>query len=177
MTRRFLLTAHIVLSVGWIGAIASFLGLSLVGLTSDDAELVRSVYRASEPLTELVVVPLAVASLATGLIQSLATQWGLIRHYWVIVKLAITVLAVLVLLLYTQTVDQVAGTAAAGADLATMRSPSYVLHSGVAIVLLLLASVLAVYKPRGVTRYGWRRQQRLAAARELGARRPTGRQT
>lgn len=163
--RKLVLTAHVVTSVGWLGAIAAFLVLAIVGMTSDDAQLVRGLYLASEPLALFVIVPLGIGSLLTGLIQSLGTHWGLVRHYWVIAKLAITILAGLILALYTRTVDHVSDVAASGADLATMRSASYVLHSGSGGVLLLLATMLAVYKPRGLTRYGWRKQQQERVSR------------
>ena len=45
-----------------------------------------------------VIVPLAIASLLTGVVQALATPWGLFRHYWVVIKLFLTVFATLVLL-------------------------------------------------------------------------------
>ena len=48
------------------------------------------------------------ASLATGVVQSLGTKWGLFRYWWVVVKLVITVIAVIVLLLYTQTLGALA---------------------------------------------------------------------
>jgi hypothetical protein len=105
---------------------------------------------------------LAVASLLTGLVQSLGTKWGLIRHYWVLAKLLITVVSTLVLLMYTQTLSSMADVAAAttlsGDDLATLRTPSVVLHATAALLLLVGATALAVYKPPGLTRYGWRKQ-------------------
>ena len=65
-----------------------------------------------------------------------------------------------VLLLYLETLDSLADTAAApGADLTELRSASPVLHAGAALLLLIAATALAVYKPRGVTPYGWRKQQ------------------
>jgi hypothetical protein len=33
------------------------------------------------------------------------------------------------------------------------------LHPGIGLVLLLVIQVLNLYKPRGVTPYGWRKQQ------------------
>lgn len=39
--RKFVLTAHITTTVGWLGAVGVFLALAIVGLTSDDAEAVR----------------------------------------------------------------------------------------------------------------------------------------
>ena len=163
-TRKLALTAHVVASVGWLGAVGSFLALAVVGLTSDDVQLVRGVFLVAEPLTSYVVLPLAVATLVTGLVQSLGTPWGLLRHYWVLFKLAIALLATFVLLLYTQTVASLSDMAGSGAGLATLRSPTFVLHGGGALVLLLAATALAIYKPRGMTRYGWRKQQELRAA-------------
>ena len=156
--RRFALTAHVVSSVGWLGAVASFLALAIIGVTSHDAETVRAVYLAAEPITWFVLVPLAFASLLTGLAQSLGTTWGLFRHYWVVFKLVINVFATVVLLLYTQTVGFLADVAARqSGDLGALRSGMFVLHSGTALVLLLVATVLGIYKPRGMTPYGQRR--------------------
>lgn len=108
-----------------------------------------------------VLIPLALASLLTGVVQALGTTWGLFRHYWVLAKLLITVVASVVLLLYTQTLSYLADLAAQtkpSADLGGLRTPSPIIHAAAAVLLLLLATVLAVYKPRGMTRYGWRRQ-------------------
>jgi hypothetical protein len=79
--RKLLLTAHITLSVGWFGAVAAFLALAIVGLTSRDAEMVRIAYAAMELTARFVIVPLAFASLLSGIVQSMGTPWGLFRHY------------------------------------------------------------------------------------------------
>jgi len=161
MSRRvtnLMLTAHVTTSVGWLGAVACFLALSLVGLTSPDEQTVRAAYLVMAPTGWFVLVPLSVASLLTGLVQSLGTNWGLFRHYWVLFKLLMNVFATIVLLMYMQTLDYLAS-AARNADLSGLRSPSPVLHAGLALLLLLVATVLAVYKPRGLTPYGWRKQR------------------
>jgi hypothetical protein len=159
--RKFALTAHVVCSVGWLGAVAVFLALAIAGLTSDDAEIVRGAYLTMDWAGWFVLVPLSFASLLTGLVQSWGTTWGLFRHYWVVAKLLINVFATSVLLLYTQTLDSLAGLAAettSSSDLGALRSPSPVLHAGAALLLLLAATTLAVYKPRGLTPYGQRKQ-------------------
>ena len=46
--RKFVLTAHVVSSVGWLGAIAVFLALAIAGLASQQAQLVRGAYLAME---------------------------------------------------------------------------------------------------------------------------------
>ena len=160
--RKFVPTAHVVSSVGWIGAVAVFLALGVAGLTSQDAQVVRAVYLAMEPAGWSVLVPLSLASLLTGLVQSLGTKWGLFRHYWILIKLLINVFATIILLLYMQTLGYLAGVAAqttlSSGDLSALRSPSPVIHAGLGLLLLLVAATLSVYKPRGMTRYGQRKQ-------------------
>jgi hypothetical protein len=158
--RRLALTAHVTSSVGWLGAVAAFLALAVVGLTSDDAGTVRGAYLVMEPAAWYVLVPLALASLLTGLIQSLGSTWGLVRHYWVLAKLVINVFSTIVLLVYLQTFDLMASVASdPAADLGDVRNASPALHAGAALLLLIVATALAVYKPRGMTRYGWRKYQ------------------
>src|SRR5881628_3305955 len=78
--RKFALTAHVTSSVGLLGSIAAFLALAVAGLTSQDAQIVRAAYLAMDLAARFVIVPLAFASLLTGLIQSLGTPWGLFRQ-------------------------------------------------------------------------------------------------
>lgn len=146
--RKLALTAHVTSSVGWLGAVAAFLALAIVGWTGKDAQIVRAAYLGMDSIGWFVLVPLSFASLLTGLVQSLGTEWGLLRHYWILAKLLINVLANIVLLLFMQRL---------GSDFSSSDAP--LIHAGVALLLLLVATVLSVYKPRGITPYGWRKQQ------------------
>lgn len=160
--RKAALTAHITSSVGWLGSVAAFLALAVAGLISQDEPTVRAAYLAMQVLGWAVLVPLAVASFVTGLVQALGTTWGLFRHYWILVKLAMTVLATAVLLLYTSTLGYLADAASrpvAEGHLGALLSASPVLHASTALVVLLVAAALSVYKPRGLTPLGWRKQQ------------------
>jgi hypothetical protein len=104
---------------------------------------------------------LALLSLVTGVVQSFGSPWGLFRHHWVVVKLLITVLATAVLLLYLRTFAALADAAADPAvGLDEVRDPSPLVHAVLALVLLLLATVLGVVKPRGLTRVGRRAVRR-----------------
>ena len=162
--RKLVLTSHVLTSVGWLGAILVFLALGITATFSSDTGTVQAVYLVLEPAGWAALVPLAVASLVTGLIESLGTVWGLFRHYWVIFKLIINLAAVGVLLLYMQTLailaDVAASTTLASDDEALLRGPSVTLHSALALALLVIAAILAVYKPRGMTSFGHRRQAR-----------------
>jgi hypothetical protein len=104
--RKLVLTAHIVSSVGWLGAVAGFLALSVAGLTSQDPRLVRGVYLAMDLIVRQVIVPLALASLLIGIVQALGTTWGLFRHYWVLVKLLVITAAIVVLLLQLEPITR-----------------------------------------------------------------------
>ena len=158
--RKFALTVHVTTTVGWLGAVVAFLGLAVVGLTNQDAQTVRGAYLVMEPTAWFVLVPLAFASLLTGIVQSLGTKWGLFRHYWVLFKLLITVFATIVLLIYIETLSLMADLASdPSADLGAVRDDSPLVHTVLALLLLLVATALAVFKPRGMTRYGWRKQQ------------------
>ena len=169
--RKFALTAHVTSSVGWLGAVAVFLAHAVLALTSKDVLTMRAAYIVMEPAAWFVLVPLAFASLLTGLVQSLGTTWGLFRHYWVLFKLLITVFATIVLLMYTQTLSYLADVAAqttlSSDDLGVLRTPSVVFHSVLALLVLLVATTLAVYKPQGVTRYGRRKQLEQRRASQL----------
>lgn len=162
--RKLALTAHVTASVGWVGAVVAFLGLAAVGLGSEDPPTVRGAYLVMEPTARLVLLPLAFASLITGIVQSLGTAWGLFRHYWVSFKLLINLFATVILLIYMGTFREMARVAAdPSSDLDLVRSASPALHATLALLILLVATVLAVYKPRGMTRYGWRKQREQVA--------------
>ena len=164
--RRFALTAHVTSSVGWVGAVAVFLAHAILGMTSQDPRIVRGVYLVMEPAAWFVLVPLAFTSMVTGLVQSLGTTWGLLRHYWVVLKLLITVVATLILLTYMDTFRSMAEVAANNvADIGIVRNPSPIIHAALALIVLLIATVLAIYKPRGMTPYGWRKQQEEGSTR------------
>jgi putative copper export protein len=163
--RKFLLTAHLVSSLGWIGAVVAYLALVVAALTSEDAETVRAAFRAME-LTYFVLVPLAVASLLTGVVQALGTTWGLFRHYWVLSKLLLTVVATTVLLLHMPAVNSLAE-AAAETDRTDLPGAGHeLLHAGVGLLVLLTTAILGVYKPRGMTRYGLRKQDELRTLKQ-----------
>jgi hypothetical protein len=158
--RKLALTAHVTSSVGWLGAVVGFLALAVAGLTSQDAQMVRAAYLAMEFTGWLVIVPLCFASLLTGLVQSLGTTWGLFRHYWILAKLLLTILASIVLLLHMKPISQIAGVAAETtlfqADLAGLRI-QLVADAGAALLVLIVATTLSVYKPWGRTPYGRRK--------------------
>jgi hypothetical protein len=156
--RKFVFTVHLTCSVGWIGAVVAYLALGVAAVTNADTQTVRATWTAMELTGWWAVVPLAIASLLTGLVISLGTHWGLFRHYWVLISLALTILSTVVLVLHMPTVSAMARLArnADGADLQALGGDLF--HPAVGLLVLLAIAVLNVYKPAGVTPYGWRKQ-------------------
>jgi hypothetical protein len=170
--RKLALTAHVTFSVGWLGAAVAYLAVAIACLVSQDDQMVRSGYSTMELTGWFVIVPLSLAALLTGLVQSLGTEWGLFRYYWILVKCVLTVGALTILLLHMPAVSRRSGGLAGGGQgpppslvgsmpAASRRSgvQSEVLHSGGGLLVLLATTTLSVYKPWGRTRYG-RREQR-----------------
>lgn len=155
--RKAALTVHIVSSVGWLGAIAAFLVLAIAGLTSPDPQLARAAYVSMNLVGWTVIFPLSLASLLSGIVQGLGTVWGLVRHYWVLIKIVITALATALLLVHLKPVTAMAEMALAAdlgpSDMNGLRI-QLVADAGAAILALLVTSVLSIYKPRGLTRHG-----------------------
>ena len=167
--RRLVLLLHITSSVGWVGAVITSLALAVVAVATEELETARSVYIVMEPMGRYVLVPLSIASFGTGIVQSVGTRWGLFWHYWVIVKLIINVVSAAVLFTYLETLAMLATAARSPlpAGSAMIPSTSPVVHSAGALVFLLGATVLSVYKPRGMTRYGQRQSHALRSAPQL----------
>jgi hypothetical protein len=168
--RKFALTVHLTCSVGWIGAVVAYLALGIAAVTSPDAQTVRAAWTAMDVTGWWAIVPLAMAALLTGLVISLGTHWGLFRHYWVLISLALTSLCTVVSLVHMPSVSAMAQLArnVDGADLRALGGDLF--HPAAGLLVLLAIAVLNVYKPAGVTRYGWRRQRehRKALLRSAG---------
>jgi hypothetical protein len=162
--RKFALSVHLTVSVGWIGAVIAYLALGVSAVTSEDVQTVRAAWTGMELTGWYVIVPMALASLLTGLLMALGTKWGLFRHYWVLFSFVLTVFATIVLLLHMPTVSSTADVAreAEGASLEALGGDLG--HPGIGLVVLVGVQVLNLYKPSGMTRYGWRKQQEQRAA-------------
>jgi hypothetical protein len=159
--RKLALATHLTVSVGWVGAVLGYIALDLTVASSQDPETVRAAWMAMGLVSSWVIVPLAFASLLTGLVMALGTKWGLFRHWWVLISFLLTVIAVLVL---TSEAGVIGRSAAVASDPATptnelLAIASTLPHSVGGLAVLLVVQVLNVYKPQGLTRYGWRKQR------------------
>ena len=156
--RKFILLTHVVTSVGLLGAVASFLLLSIFGIVSSNVQLVQAGYVLLMPLTAYLILPLVVASLLIGIISSLGTPWGLVRYYWVAAKLLLTSVTLIVLLLQMNTIAELSSIAAIRmvTDANMGLRIRMIIHAGGGLGVLLLIMILSLWKPKGVTPFGQR---------------------
>ena len=154
--RKFILLAHVVTSVGLLGAVASFLLLSIFGIVSSNVQLVQASYVLLMPLTTYLILPLVVASLLIGIISSLGTPWGLVRYYWVTAKLLLTSITLIVLLLQMNAIAELSAIAATRmvTDAELGLRMRMIIHAGGGLGVLLLIMILSLWKPKGVTSFG-----------------------
>jgi len=160
--RKLVLTAHIAASVGWAGGLAAFLALAIVELSSQNALMIRGTFLSMEVVAWVIVIPLSLASLFTGLVQAFFSKWGLLRHYWILAKFVVNIIASITALMYIWSLSPLAEIASAStvsnAQLLSLKDPELMTHPAVALLALLVATILSVYKPRGMTHYGQRKQ-------------------
>jgi hypothetical protein len=153
--RKLGVVVHVALSVGWLGAVAAFLALAIAALGSDQA-LSRAAFAGMDLIGRWVLIPLSLGALASGIVQSIGTKWGLLRHYWVLVKLLLTIAATAILLLHQFTAVEEAARLAlhiAGDSGGSLRRFGIQLlaDAGLAAVVLTIITVIAIYKPWGST--------------------------
>jgi len=154
ITKAFL-TSHITVSVGWFGAAAVFLVLAITSILSKNVQAVNSAYMAMEISAWFIILPFCIASLVTGIIQALITRWGLLNHYWIIVKLILTLGSTILLILHLKPIAQLAHLAN-DANVAIAKpglQMQMVADSGAALLVLLTMITISIYKPWGKTNY------------------------
>jgi hypothetical protein len=139
--RRVALTVHVVCSVGWIGAAAAYLVLAVAAAMSREVLTVRAAWIGMQLTGWYAIVPLGCLAFLTGLIMSLCTPWGLLRHYWVLIAFLLTALALAVLLLHMPTVTR-------AADVAAPQTPQPPLPSAATSCTQPSASSYLLWSPR-----------------------------
>lgn len=157
--RRLLLAVHLACSVGWVGAVIAYLALAIAVPASHDPEVVRAAWIGMELVGWYALVPLAIGSLVTGVLMGAATKWGLLRHYWVVISLLATTVLTVVLVFHMPDVSTQADVARVADDEHLLRMGSDIAHAVIGLVVLLDILVLNIYKPKGLTRYGWRKDR------------------
>jgi hypothetical protein len=152
LTRRArgaLLTAHVAVSVGWLGLDGALVALEVTGLSTGDAGERAGIAAAMAALVLWVLIPVVSASLISGLVLALSTPWGLVRYWWVIFKCGIAaVLTATGLGLMLPHLHQIILGEAEPVRVQLL------IGRAIALALLLAATGVSVVKPWGKTPHG-----------------------
>jgi uncharacterized membrane protein len=148
---------HAISGISWMGVDIAILILLVNARTSDDAAVVASGFNAIRMIVPAAVPPLSLSILITGVLLGLGTSWGLVRYWWVLVKLCLSlVMIVLVFTSLVPAVNEIAMLDITAASADTVRAslgelPTQLMYPPVVSFLMLaVATVLSMYKP-------WRR--------------------
>ena len=160
--RKLILTSHVTFSIGWFGAVVVFLVLATKGLTTTNVQVANAAFIAMEISTFFVIVPFCIASLVTGTVQALGTKWGLFKYYWIVVKLSLTVVMTALLILHLQPISQLAKIGLGGSASPTAEAGpvvNLIKKSALALIALLAATTISIYKPWGKIQGGANQEQ------------------
>lgn len=137
------LTAHILTSVGWFGIAGFVLFAFVTSKATGDAALRDGMLRAVETAPWL-SIPVGLLASATGVLLGLGTKWGLVKHWWVVAKILIAIVVVVTdaLVVSAAAHDAIVGTSSPG----DLYGPT-IAH----VVVLGVATLISVLKPRGRT--------------------------
>lgn len=150
-TRKATLVVHIVAAGAWIGIDVVLGVLVFTALPAADTGTAALSYQAL-PLLFWPMLTAAVVCLASGVALGLGTRYGLLRYWWVAVKLVLNVaLVTLIAVVLQPGLDEAAahGRAVAAGGTASTGLSSLLFPPIVSTTALLVATVLAVYRPWG----------------------------
>ena len=156
--RRVLVTLHIALSVGWLGASMVMLTLAIAARASQSGEQARGAYWAMHLVAEVLLIPLSLSVLLIGIGVAVIGPWGLLRYWWVTVKLIATCVAVALSLLALPALTGVAYRDALRHAVAAEHDAGtrLIIAASVSVVLYLALTAVSVLKPWGRTARGER---------------------
>ncbi|MEW2087334.1 DUF2269 domain-containing protein [Streptomyces sp. NPDC005283] len=158
--RKLTLAIHVVTSVGWVGLSLAMAVLAVMGCTTDDAAIAKGVYYAMYVFDDTCVTVFSITAAITGILLSCGTKWGLLLHWWIVVKWVITLFMTIFAWFVIHPVVTTASrnTAVAGNEPPDPGSSADFLVWSVPglFVLLTVAAVVSVYKPWGRTSRGRR---------------------
>ncbi|RNL86057.1 hypothetical protein EFW17_05835 [Halostreptopolyspora alba] len=151
-TRKGVLTAHIVAAGAWIGIDATLGILVVTGLSTEDPRVAATSFQALRLFAVWPMFVVSVLCLVTGVVLGLGTKYGLLRYWWVVAKLAINLLfSALIVFALRPDIELAAdyGRQLAAGEPALPEPTVLVAPVVVAPTLLLVATLLAVFKPWG----------------------------
>jgi hypothetical protein len=139
-THKGVLVVHIVSAGVWIGIDVVMAVVIFTALLADDDNTKALCYRALELFAVWPLLTAGLVCLASGVVLGLGTKYGLVRYWWVAIKLVLNIVLTALV--------PIALRFAAG-EPASLVVGNLIFPPIVSPTALLLAVVLAVFKPWG----------------------------
>jgi hypothetical protein len=153
-TRKSMLVVHIVSAGAWIGIDVVTGVVIFTALLGDDATRALC-YQALELFAGWPLVVTGLVCLASGVVLGLGTPYGLVRYWWVVIKLAINiaVVALVPIALRPEVLEMAEQGRRFAAGLpATLAVGDLIYPPIVSPSGLLIATILAAFEPWGLIR-------------------------
>lgn len=166
--RRATLAVHVVAAAGWLGLTLGLLALAVTAITTDSATVIEASVRSMKVFADWLIVPLALATLLSGLVLSLGTPWGLARHRWVCTKFWLT-LATTIASTFALRPGVTDAAEAVTSGTGVINSTDLVAGPIVSLSAYVFMTVVSVLKPWGLTKRG--RKQRAGSRNAVDGRR------
>lgn len=150
---KLYLASHIIVSVGWLGTAYTKFFLELAAIMAESADVSKALLVAIEKLH--VAFPImAIATIVTGVLLSLGTKWGILKHYWVAVKLVLTIGVISTAIQLDDRFVRQSISSLSGQKMTPMIP--LICLTAAHMLMLGAATVISVYKPWGKTWFGRR---------------------
>ena len=157
LPRKIWVFTHVAVSVGWFGGGYAMLVMAIVAMTDAGTPLRPAAYELMRISDNAIMIPGSLGALITGLVVGLGTRWRVLRHWWVVTKLLLTIGGMAFAYLYiaqrVETALDMAlriGPTEPHTDIAPL-APGIVAGSSLMLVVLLTTTWLSVRKPWGRT--------------------------
>ncbi|RZT78049.1 hypothetical protein EV382_1228 [Micromonospora violae] len=168
--RKVWLTLHVGIGVGWLGVATGMLLLAITGAVADSHELQHGAYLLLHTFEIMLAIPSAFAAIITGVVVSLGTPWGLLKHRWVLAKLVIALALPFLAVFEGPWIEELEARSASGPIETGTTGMLLIGAMGLFATLLWAATILSVFKPGGRTRWGRSRDARVGRAGREPAR-------
>jgi hypothetical protein len=166
--RKLVLTLHVITSVGWLGAAIAMTVLLVAGFITRNPALRHSAFTFMHVYDLAIMIPLGYLALVTGVLLSVGTNWGLLKHWWIVVKLVLTVAVLVFAGVFTSgwVLEAVARTTEH--PMAGLGALAVRLGANVAAfnTVFWTTATISVYKPWGPTPRGKRKLAERAATKQ-----------
>jgi uncharacterized membrane protein len=154
--KQLIVALHVISAASWIGGTMGLILLLIYLKSAANGEQLAYTLSSMEVIDDNLLKYPALLTLLTGVLLSVWTQWGLVKHYWVAIKLVLTVATIMMGILFLDNWTASLGEMIEDMGLATLQSrefqttwSSIIVMAGFNLASLLLMVFITYFKPFG----------------------------